>query len=41
MQKNIEVKFNPINDANHFFKNKEKDLATVINRYVKDKISVG
>ncbi len=41
MQKNIEVKFNPINDANHFYKNKEKELSSLISGYVKEKMSVG
>ena len=41
MQKNIEVKFNPIVDANHFYKNKEKELSSIINSYIKEKISVG
>ena len=41
LQKNIEVKFSSITGANHFFKNKENDLSTVINTYIKDKISVG
>ena len=39
-QKNIEVQFNPITDANHFYKNKEKELAIIIERYLKDKITV-
>ena len=40
MQKNIEVKFDPINNANHFYKSKEKDLANSIDRYIKDKITI-
>ena len=39
-QKNIEVKFDFILNANHFYKNKEKELATVINRYIKDKVTI-
>ncbi len=40
MQKNIEVKFESINNANHFYKNKEKELSTVIDRYIKDKVTI-
>ena len=40
MQKNIEVKFDPISNANHFYKNKEKDLASATDRYIKDKITL-
>ena len=40
IQKNIDVKFESISNANHFYKNKEKELATVINRYVKDKVTI-
>ena len=39
-QKNIEVKFSVINNANHFFKNKEKELVTNIDKYIKTKILV-
>ena len=39
-QKNIEVMFNTIPNANHFYKNKEKELATVIKNYIKDKITI-
>ena len=39
-QKNIEVKFDSISNANHFYKKKEKELTDCINRYLKDKISV-
>ena len=39
-QKNIDVKFEAIPNANHFYKNKEKELATVINRYIKDKVTI-
>jgi len=38
MQKNIEVKFESLVNANHFYKGKEKDLALLINRYLKDNI---
>jgi hypothetical protein len=40
MQKNIDVKFESATNANHFFKNKEKELSAVINRYIKDKITI-
>ena len=40
MQKNIEVKFNPIEKANHFYKGKEKELSEIIESYIKDKITV-
>jgi len=40
MQKNIEVKFDSIINANHFYKKKEKELSECIDRYLKDKISV-
>ena len=40
MQKNIDVKFDPISNANHFYKNKEKELATSIDQYIKDKVTV-
>jgi len=39
-QKNIEVKFEPINDANHFYKGKEKELSASIEKYIKDKITI-
>ena len=39
-QKNIEVKFEVINNANHFYKNKEKELSETIDRYIKDKITI-
>ena len=39
-QKNIEVKFESIISANHFYKNKEKDLANSIEKYLKDKITI-
>ena len=40
MQKNIEVKFDSIVNANHFYKNREKELAVSIERYIKDKITI-
>ena len=40
MQKNIEVQFNSILNANHFYKNKEKELSNIIGNYLKDKITI-
>ena len=40
MQKNIDVKFESINNANHFYKNKEKDLSSTIDNYIKDKVTI-
>ena len=40
MQKNIEVKFDSISNANHFYKGKEKDLAVATDRYIKEKITI-
>ena len=40
MQKNIDVKFDSIVNANHFFKNKEKELSNAINHYIKDKVTI-
>ena len=40
MQKNIDVKFESINNANHFYRNKEKELSMLINRYIKDKVTI-
>ena len=40
MQKNINVKFESISNANHFFKSKEKELSNSINTYIKDKVTV-
>ena len=40
IQKNIDVKFESINNANHFFKNKEKELSVIIDRYIKDKVTI-
>ena len=40
MQKNINVKFDPIANANHFYKGKEKDLSVLLENYIRDKITV-
>ena len=40
MQKNIEVNFESIANANHFYKSKEKELATLIVNYIKNKITL-
>ena len=40
MQKNINVKFDSISNANHFYKGKEKELANSIETYIKDKITI-
>jgi len=40
MQKNIEVKFESIANANHFYKNKEKELSASIDRYIKNKVTI-
>jgi len=40
IQKNISVIFNSIDNANHFFKDKEKELISSIDRYLKEKISI-
>ena len=40
LQKNIEVKFDCIQNANHFYKNKEKDLFSSVGNYIKDKVTV-
>ncbi len=39
-QKGIEVDFSEIKNSNHFYKDKEKALASSIEAYLKDKISV-
>ena len=39
-QKNIDVIFSAISNANHFYKGKEKELASLIKNYIKDKITV-
>ena len=40
MQKNISVKFESILNANHFFKNKEKELSNEIWEYIKNKVTI-
>ena len=40
MQKNIEVKFDSVPDANHFFKGKEKEMTNSLENYLKDKVTV-
>jgi len=40
MQKNIDVLFESITGANHFYKNKEKELSTLIDKYIKDKVTI-
>ena len=40
MQKNIDVKFYPNNNANHFYKGKIKELSFTVERYLKDKVNV-
>ena len=40
IQKNIEVKFDSITNGNHFFKGKEKILASSIENYLKDKKAI-
>ena len=40
LQKNIEVKFDAIVNANHFFKGKEKILASNIENYLKEKKAI-
>ena len=39
-QKNIEVKFEAISNANHFYKKKEKELTTTLNDYIKQNIPI-
>jgi len=39
-QQNIEVKFEAINNANHFYKKKEKELSTTVNEYIKRNIPI-
>ena len=39
-QKGIEVVFTKINDANHFFKDKENELAIEIENYIKEKTAL-
>ena len=38
--KNIDVRFNPISNANHFYKNKEKELSSIVEKYLKENITV-
>jgi len=38
-QKNIEVKFDSISNANHFYKDKEKELSSTIENYLKNKVA--
>ena len=40
MQKNINVKFDSIPNANHFFKDKEKELSYSVREYIKDKVTI-
>ena len=40
MQKNIEVKFDTIVNANHFFNGKEKVLASTVGSYLKNKVTI-
>ena len=40
LQKNINVIFSAISNANHFYKGKEKELASLIKNYIKDKTTV-
>ena len=40
IQKNIDVKFESIVNANHFYKNKEKELSASIDRYIKNKVTI-
>ena len=39
-QKGVEVKFSKIKNSNHFFKNKEKELAVEIEKYIKEKTAL-
>ena len=40
MQKKNKVLFSQINGANHFFKDKEKELGNSIIEYIKDKVTI-
>ena len=40
MQKNIDVKFDSIINANHFYKGKMKELSSTVEHYLKDKVTV-
>ena len=39
-QKGVEVTFSRVKNANHFFKNKEKELNNEIEKYIKDKTAL-
>ena len=39
LQKGIKVEFTEINNANHFFKGKEKELVSTIDKYIKETVS--
>ena len=39
-QKGVEVMFTHIDDANHFFKGKEKELSQTIKKYIKEKTAL-
>ena len=39
-QKGVEVIFSKIKGANHFFKDKEKDLRSEIEKYIKEKTAL-
>ena len=40
IQKNINVKFESISSANHFYKSKEKELSAMVEKYIKDKTTI-
>ena len=40
LQKNIDIKFESIAKANHFYKGKENELANIVDAYIKDKITI-
>ena len=39
-QKGVEVIFSKIKNSNHFFKDKEKDLASEVENYIKEKTAL-
>jgi alpha/beta superfamily hydrolase len=39
-QKGVEVMFTQVDNANHFFKNKEKELSQTIKKYIKEKTAL-
>ena len=39
-QKNIDVEFSSLSNSNHFFKNKEKEMIDVMNKYIEKKILI-